>query len=76
MGEVKKINSIFDCLTLLGSNRPFRQQDPENPYDDCLTQSGYVAYDQLRELLFFLSKEKIISNFDEDTLDRYINCNY
>lgn len=76
MTEIKKINNLSDCLSLLGSNEPFKKQNIENPFDDCLTKSGYVAYDQLRELLFFLSKEKIIPYFDEDNLDRYVNYNY
>ena len=55
MIKIKKINNLSDCLSLFGSNEPFKKQDIENPFDDCLTKSGYVAYDQLRELLFFLS---------------------
>lgn len=71
-----EINSIDDCLVLLGSEKPFREQRTENPFDDCLTDSGYIAYDKLRALLFFLSQEKIISSFNEDILDRYIDYNY
>ena len=71
-----RINNLYDCLILLGSEEPFREQDKENPFDDCLTESGYIAYDKLREMLFFLSREKIIADFDEDILDRYIDFNY
>lgn len=71
-----RINNLYDCLILLGSEEPFREQDKENPFDDCLTESGYIAYDKLREILFFLSLEKIIADFDEDILDRYIDFNF
>lgn len=73
---MNKISSIYECLILLGSKEPFREQNIKNPFDDCLTDSGYIAYDRLREILIFLSQEKIISKFDEDTLDRYIDYNY
>lgn len=76
MTKVNKINDMYDCLVLLGSEEPFREQNIEDSFDDCLTESGYTAYDNLRELLFFLSREKIIPNFDEDNLDKYINFNY
>lgn len=76
MLEKREINTMEDCLLLMGSENPFRKQNPKNVCDDCLTESGYVAYDQLRELLSFLSREGVISGFDEDVLDKYIDFNY
>lgn len=71
-----KINTLEDLLILLGSDQPFDFSNSDNSFSDCLTESGNIAYNKLRDILHFMEKEHIISDFDEDKLDKYINFNY
>ena len=71
-----EITTLEDVLILLGSNHPFDFSNAYNSFSDCLTESGNIAYDKLRRILYFMEKEHIISDFDEDKLDKYINFNY
>ena len=69
------IFSIEDCLRALGSIKPFLD---ESYYDknDCivtLTEQGFYSFEKLRNLLFYLEKEGIISSFNEDKLDKYVD---
>ena len=71
-----EINTIEDILNLLGSEKPFDFKNNKAMHSDCLTESGNVAYDNLRNILFYLQDENIITNFNEDELDKYIDLNY
>lgn len=72
-----EIKTIGDVLNLLGSDEPFDfSRVNENPFSDCLTKSGNIAYNNLRNILIFMQNENIITGFDEDKLDRYIDLNY
>lgn len=69
------INTIEECLILLGSKRPFLLNENlmKDDYWDDLSSSGYVSYDKLRSILSFMETIGVIDKFNEDMLDRIIN---
>lgn len=68
--KVKDIYTICDCLELFGSREPFlyKAQVTEE-----LSNSGNTAFEQLRSLIFYLVREKVVDNFNEDRLDCLVN---
>lgn len=68
--KVKGIYTICDCLELMGSKEPFLYR--EFVTED-LSKRGNIAFEQLRELIFYLVREKVVDTFNEDRLDCLVN---
>ena len=68
--KVKGIYTICDCLELMGSKEPFLY---DNRVTEELSKSGNKAFNQLRSLIFYLVREKVVDKFNEDRLDCLVN---
>jgi len=68
--KAKEIYTICDCLELMGSKEPFLY---DNRVTEELSKSGNKAFNQLRSLIFYLVREKVVDKFNEDRLDYLVN---
>ena len=62
-------NSIIDletCFAALGCHHPFAHNG------DNLTSEGFETLDTLKAILMYLQNNSIISDFNEDKLDKFI----
>lgn len=66
MNNIKPIMTIYDCLSLMGSENPFTKSDT-------LTKSGYLAFDELKELIGYLNENGVVQGLNEDKLDELVN---
>ena len=65
--SIGNVNTICDCLSLLGCNDPFITNG-SIPTEE-LTNEGCTAYHHLREIILFLKRSGVVGSFDEDRLD-------
>lgn len=67
------ITTLEECLNLLGAKSPFLSEININESIDPFTSQGWLAYNNLISILYYLEEQDVVCNIRIDELDKIAN---